>query len=523
MKYLLILIFFTPKIYTKTFVYCSEASPTAFNPQITTDGTSNNASTHTVYNRLIEHKYGTTKLIPALAKSWSISKDKKTYTFKLRKNISFHKTKYFTPSRSFNADDVLFSVNRQLDKKHPYHMVNGGLYDYFNSMNMKKIIKSIIKVDDYTVKFILHKPNAPFLSTMAMSFFSILSNEYAKHLDKINKKENIDYYPIGTGPFVYKKYVKDSFIRYKAFDKYFGKRPKIDNLVFSINPDASVRYQKLKTGECHIIIEPSPADIPAIEKNKNLKLLKKPGFNISYLAINTKIKPFDNIKVRKAINHALNKKSYIKAIYLNNADIAKNPLPPTLWGYNKKIIDYKYDVAKAKKLLKEAGYPKGFSTTIWTLPVTRPYNPNGKKMGEMMQADLAKVSINAKLLTYDWPTYLKKSRKGQHKLIQLGWTGDNADPDNFLYTLLSCPSVKSGSNVALWCNKEFDKIVTNAKLISNTKKRIKLYKKAQKIFKEDAPWVTIAHSIVFRAMSKKVKGYKIDPLGGDIFHYVDLN
>ena len=256
-------------------MYCSEGSPSGFNPQITTDGTSNNASAHTVYNRLIEFKYGSTELAPGLAESWTISEDKKTYTFNLRKGVKFHKTKYFTPSREFNADDVMFSFKRQLDKNHPYHLVGGGNYQYWAGMGMTELIKSIEKINDYQVKITLNKPNAPLLANLAMSFMSILSSEYADQLTASKTQDQIDIYPVGTGPFIYKKYRKDTLIRFTRNNDYFGQKPKIKNLVFSITPDASVRYQKLKTGECHLIIEPNPADIISMKKTRSFRF-KKP-------------------------------------------------------------------------------------------------------------------------------------------------------------------------------------------------------------------------------------------------------
>lgn len=506
----------------KTFVYCSEGSPTAFNPQITTDGTSNNASAHTIYNRLVEFEYGSTKLIPALAESWSISENKLEYTFNLRKGVKFHTTKYFTPTRELNADDVIFSFDRMRDESNPYYKISGGTYEYFNGMDMGNLIKDIVKVDSHTVKIVLNKQEAPFLANMAMSFMSILSKEYADQLIKENKLGDIDNIPVGTGPFVFKSYQKDNIIKYDAFKDFFAGKPKIDRLAFAITPDASVRYQKLKTGECHLIIEPSPADLNSMKENKDITLLEGPGLNVGYLAMNVNKKPFGNLKVRQAINHALNKEAYIDAIYLSHAKVAKNPLPPTIWSYNDSVNDYDYNIEKAKKLLKEAGYPNGFETEIWTLPVTRPYNPNGKKMGEMMQADLAKVGIKVKLVSYEWPTYLKKSSAGEHAMVQLGWTGDNGDPDNFLYTLLGCSAVEAGSNYARWCNKDFESLVVKAKRVTDVEERTNLYSKAQVIFKEQAPWVPVAHSIIFRAMSNNVKGYKIDPLGGDNFRTVEL-
>ncbi len=505
-----------------TFVYCSEGSPTAFNPQVFTDGTSNNAAGHTIYNKLVDFKLGTTEIIPSLAESWSISDDQLTYTFNLRKGVKFHTTKYFKPTREFNADDVLWSFNRMFNKLHPYNKVSGGTYEYFNGMGMGELIKEIKKVDDYKVQITLNKPEAPFLANMAMSFMSILSKEYADYLSKKDEKDKIDTYPIGTGPFIFRSYQKDNVIKYKANEDYFLGAPKIKKLVFAITPDASVRYQKLKTGECHLVIEPSPTDLNSMKNDKNLKVISGAGLNVGYLAMNVEKKPFDDERVRKAVNMALNKKSYIDAIYLGNAKTAKNPLPPTIWSYNDEVKEIEYNPEKAKSLLKEAGLENGFETTLWTLPVSRPYNPAGKKMGELMQADLAKIGVRVKLVTFDWPTYLKKSSAGEHDMLQLGWTGDNGDPDNFLHVLLGCQGVGAGSNYARWCDKDFDSLINQAKILTDVAKRSELYKKAQVIFNEKAPWVPVAHSTIFRAMAKNVEGYVIDPLGGDNFETIEL-
>lgn len=505
----------------KTLVYCSEGSPSSFNPQVATDGSTFNV-TRGIYNQLVEFKYGETTIEPALAQSWKVSKDNLTYTFNLRKKVYFHSTPYFKPTRDFNADDVIFSFQRQMDSSNAYHKVGGASYEYFVSMDMGKIIKEIKKIDNYTVQFVLNKPEAPFLANLAMDFASILSKEYADQLLAKKSPEKIDFEPVGTGPFVFKRYVKDQTVRLSANDGYWKRRAKIDDLVFTITTEPSVRFQKLRTGECHFVTEPAPADLAAMKKDKNIKVMEKAGLNIGYLAMNVQKKPFDNVLVRQAVNMALNRDAYIQAIYLGNAMVAKNPIPPTMWGYAKNTKDYSFNTAKAKALLAKAGYPNGFETELWTLPVSRPYNPNGKKMGEMMQADLAKIGVKAKLVTYDWPTYLEKSKNGLHQLLQLGWTGDNGDPDNFLYVLLSCSAVEGGANRSRWCDKNFDSLVTQAKQTSNNNKRTRLYQQAQARFKKEAPWVTIAHAKVFRAMSNKVVGYKIDPFGGDYFYEVDL-
>jgi dipeptide transport system substrate-binding protein len=508
----------------KTFVYCSEGSPSNFNPQIATDGTSFNAGSRQLFNRLVEFKPGTTTVVPALAEKWDIAKDQLTYTFRLRKGVKFHSTASFKPTRDLNADDVLFSFNRQRLAEHPFHKVGGGTYDYFDSMELGKIIKDIVKVDEQTVKFILTRPEAPFLADLAMDFASILSAEYADAMAKAGTPDKVDTEPVGTGPFVLVRYAKDNEIRYRAHAGYWAGKPKIDQLVFAITPDPSVRFQKLKVGECQLATEPAPADLRAMAKDPSLNVLDQAGLNVAYLAFNTRRAPFDNVLVRKAVNHALNRAAYIDAIYLGNAQVAKNPLPPTIWSYNEGVKDYDYDPAKARELLAKAGLADGFETILWTMPVSRPYNPNGKKMGELMQADLAKVGIRVKLMTYDWPTYLEKSKPAnpEYGMVQFGWTGDNGDPDNFLNVLLSCAADRAGSNTAKWCYKPFDELVEKARSLPSPAARAKLYKQAQVIFKEQAPWVTIAYSKVYRALNKRVEGYRIDPLGGELFSGVDL-
>jgi dipeptide transport system substrate-binding protein len=506
----------------KTLVYCSEASPSTFNPQMGEDGPTFNASSQMLYNRLVEFEDGGTKTVPGLAEKWEISKDGKTYTFHLRKNAAFHTTASFKPTRMMNADDVLFSFNRALKSDHPYHKVNGGHYVFFKGMEMDAMIKDIQKVDDYTVKFVLNQPAAPFLANLAMSFAVVLSKEYADQLTKAGTPEKIDIDPVGTGPFVLKRYVKDNSIRYEAHPGYWAGRAKLDKVVFSITPDPSVRFQKLKAGECNLIAEPAPQDLKGISGNPKLKLMSQPGANVGYLALNVLKKPFDKVEVRRAIAHALNRENYLNVVYQSTATEARNPIPPTVWGHNPDTKNYEYSPEKAKALLKKAGYPNGFEAELWTLPVSRPYNPNGKKMGELMQADLAKVGIKVKLVTYDWPTYLAKSRDGEHQMLQIGWTTDNGDPDNFMGTLLSCAAVKGGSNMSRWCNKDYDKIVLRARTVSDIKERTSLYYKSQEFFKKEVPWVTLAHATVFRGMTQNVEGYKISPLGTEDFYPIDM-
>ncbi|PTB84322.1 ABC transporter substrate-binding protein [Thalassospira xiamenensis] len=505
----------------KTLVYCSEGSPEGFNPQLYTAGTTFDATSRQVFNRLVQFKRGTTTIVPGLATSWDVSADGTEYTFNLRKGVKFQTTDAFTPTRDFNADDVIFSFRRQWDKEHPYHPVSGGGYEYFNSMSMGELIKDIVKVDDYTVKFVLNRPEAPFIANMAMDFASILSGEYADQLMAAGTPEQIDLNPVGTGPFQVVQYQKDAVIRYKAFPEYWEGKAPIDNLIFAITPDSTVRYQKLKAGECHVMPYPNPADLAAMEADGDINLMSQEGLNVGYLGYNTQKEPFTNVKVRKALNMAINKAAIIEGVYQGAGVAAKNPIPPTIWSYNNDTVDDPYDPEAAKKLLAEAGYPDGFTTDIWAMPVQRPYNPNARRMAELVQADWAAIGVNAEIVSYEWGEYLDRTKKGEQGSFMLGWTGDNGDPDNFLAVLLGCDAVGS-ANRAQWCNEEFDSLIQQAKTTADVLERTRLYEEAQAVFKREAPWATIAHSIVFEPIRNEVVDYKIDPFGGHIFYGVDI-
>ncbi len=505
----------------KTFVYCSEGSPEGFNPSLYTSGTTFDASANQIYNRLVEFERGSTNVVPGLAESWNVSSDSLIYTFNLRKGVKFQSIKSFNPTRDFNADDVLYSFNRQWDSNHRHHGLSGGTYEYFQGMDMPSLIKAIRKIDDNTIQFELNAPEAPFMANLAMAFASIMSAEYAEAMDAAGTPEKIDLVPVGTGPFQMVTYQKDAFIRYIAHPNYWAGRAKLDKLVFAITPDASVRYAKLKAGECHLMPYPNPADLAGMRSDSDIVLQQQEGLNVGYLAFNTEKKPYTDKRVRQALNMAVNKQAILDAVFQGAGKAAKNPIPPTIWSYNEATKDYPYDPAAAKALLAEAGYPNGFETDIWAMPVQRPYNPNARRMAEIIQADWAKVGVTAKIVTFEWGEYLKRSKAGEHQTVLLGWTGDNGDPDNFMYVLLGCAAAK-GANRARWCYKPFDDLLVAAKRTTNMAERTRLYEKAQLVFKEEAPWVTIAHSVVYKPMRPEVVDFRIDPFGGHIFYGVDL-
>ncbi len=505
----------------KTLIYCSEGSPEGFNPSLYTAGTTFDASSRQIFDKLVHFKHGTTEIEPGLAESWEVSDDGLEYTFHLREGVTFHSNDSFTPSRDFNADDVIFTFERQGNPDHPYHGVSGGSYEYYNGMSMPDLIESIEKIDDQTVKFVLTRPEAPMIANLGMDFASIMSAEYADAMLEAGTPEKVDLEPIGTGPFEFVGYQEDAVIRYQANEDYWRGKAPIDNLIFAITPDNSVRYQKLKAGECHVMPYPNPSDIEAMKSDPDINLLEQEGLNVGYLAYNTQMPPFDDPAVRKALNMAIDKDAIVEAVFQGSAKKAKNPIPPTIWSYNDAVEDDPYDPEAAKTMLEEAGVT-GLSTAIWAMPVQRPYNPNARRMAELIQEDWSNIGVDAEIVSYEWGEYLERSKDVERNgAVLLGWTGDNGDPDNFLAVLLGCDGV-GGSNRAQWCDEEFEALIQQAKQETDQAERVKLYEEAQTVFKEKAPWATIAHSIVYKPVRKEVTGFKIDPFGGHVFYGVAL-
>ena len=512
-------------------VFCSEGSPAGFDPGQYTTGTDFDASAETIYNRLSQFERGGTNVEPGLATSWDISPDNLTYTFHLRDGVKFHTTPYFKPTRDFNADDVLFTFNRMLDKDMPFRKAYPTEFPYFTDMGMDKNIAKVEKIDDKTVKFTLNTVDAAFIQNMAMHFASIESAEYADKLLKEGKPSDINQKPIGTGPFVFKSYQKDSNIRYTGNKEYWKPEDvKIDNLIFAITTDPSVRIQKLKKNECQVTIYPRPADLAALKADKDLQMPEKPGFNVGYIAYNVmdKIKgsnepnPMAQLKVRQALDMAVNKQQIIDSVYQGAGQLAVNAMPPTQWSYDDTIKDAPYNPEKAKELLKEAGIKEGTEITLWAMPVQRPYNPNAKLMAEMLQSDWGKIGIKAKIMTYEWGEYIKRSKGGENGAMLIGWSGDNGDPDNWLGTLFGCDAVE-GNNFSKWCNPEFDKLVKEAKATTDIAERTKLYKQAQQLLKSQVPMTPIANSTVYQPMRKNVENYKISPFGLNSFYGVGIS
>lgn len=500
-----------PAAKEKVLVWARSGDAVGLDPANVTDGESMYV-THQIFENLVKYKDENTEILPGLAERWDTSKDGKEWTFFLRKNVKFQDG---TP---FNADAVKFNFDRWMDKNNPNH--KGG-FEYWQAMfgGFPGAVKSVTVIDDSTVKVVLEKPMAPFISNLAMPPFAIGSPTAIK-------KYGEDFFknPVGTGPFKFVEWVKDDHATVVKNADYWGEKAKIDKIVFRVIPDNSARLMELEAGTIDIMTGVNPDDVKKVQGNADLQVFLRPSMNVGYLAMNNDKKPYDNVKVRQAINYAINKQALVDAFYGGLAKTAKNPIPPSLWGYNDKVQDYGYDPAKAKALLAEAGFPKGFKTKLWAMPVARDYMPQPKEIAQAIQTNLAAVGIQAEIVTYDWGTYLKKGQDGEQELYLLGWTGDNGDPDNFMFALLDKTNAIKGSaqNVAFYKSDKVHDILAQAQSELDQAKRTALYEEAQVLIHEDAPWVPLVHSTPPIAARKYVKGFIPHPTGGETFVNLDI-
>ena len=502
----------------QSLVVCTEASPEGFDIVQYTAATTADASSETVFNRLVSFKPGSTELIPGLAESWEVSPDGLTYTFHLRTGVKFHRNKAFTPTRDFNAEDVLWSFQRQLDPAHPWHKLTSRGFPYAEAMGMAALVARIEAPDARTVVFTLKHPEAPFLANLAMGFASIYSAEYAAQLLASGNTEQLNQQPIGTGPFVFERYSKDAQIRFRGNADYWDGAPQLTRLIFAITPDPNVRLQRLKADDCQVAVFPRPTDIPALRTEPELKVLELDSLLVAYVGINTRHPPLDDVRVRQAINLAFDKAVYLRAQFgEGGASPAVAPYPPTLWGSDPTIKDWPHDLQRARQLLKEAGHGDGFALTIWTRPGGGPTNPNPAIGAQLLQDDLARLGIKATIRVYEWGELIKRAKNGEHDLVFMGWAGDNGDPDNFLTPNLSCAAARSGENQAGWCNAEFDALITQARLNSDQPQRAELYRRALGIFHQQAPWIPLAHPKQFSVIRRDVQGFVLSPMGSNNF------
>ncbi|MFM4937930.1 ABC transporter substrate-binding protein SapA [Aeromonas enteropelogenes] len=499
-------------------IYCAEGSPLSFNPHVSNSGVTLDASARPLYDRLLEVNPNTLTLEPALASKWQISEDGLTYTLTLRQGVTFHQTPWFTPTRTLNAEDVVFTYARQLDLLHPYHQVSGGDYPYFYSLGQDQLIKRVYAKDPQTVVFELNQPNASFLATLASDYAVVLSAEYADQMLKAGTPALLDSRPIGTGPFRFKEYRHNEFIRYLRHPGYWGGEARIEQLVYDITPRSSKRLAKLLTGECDVMSTPVASQLSVIKQHPDLNLSVQSGMNVAFLALNTRKPPFNDIKVRQAIASAINVDNLLQAVYFDTGLPANSLLPPLSWGYNPSLPQRKQDLKRARLLLKQAGLEQGFEMQVLVQPDARPYNPDAIKTAQLMRNDLARVGIRLKIVQQAWPVIERRLMKGQYDSLLSGWIADNADPDNFFRQLLSCSAVERGNNYSRWCNPAFDQLLDDAVTTPQLAFRLRNYYYAQTLLNEQLPLIPLAHALRTQISRSDIEGLQLMPFGGTVFN-----
>ncbi|WP_339060377.1 ABC transporter substrate-binding protein [Tepidibacillus marianensis] len=493
----------------KVIVVGLQAEPTSLDAHQISDYNSSRAAME-IYDQLVQFKDESTEIEPDLAEKWDVSPDGLVYTFYLKKGISFQ------DGTTFNADAVKFSIDRQIDKNNPYHNTGEFAYADFTF----GMVKSVDVINDLTVKITLKEPFAPFLSNMAMHAASIVSPTAVKKYGKDFSK-----HPIGTGPFKLEKWTPGVELILTKNDKYFKGAPKLDQIIYKPITEDQTRLTELEAGNLDLIVNIPPDDLGRLKTDPNVQVIEQPGMHVWYTAFNTQKKPFNDVRVRQAINYAVNKEAIVKDILKETGEMANTPIPPVVWGHNPDVKNYEYNPEKAKELLKEAGYPNGFEVTYW-IPESGSGMQQPATMAASIQADLAKVGIKLKIQTLEWGSYLDKvftpAKDNEMDMHQMSWVGDNGDPDNFLYIMFSSKQwPTAGFNDAYYKNPQVDELLDRARVTLDKQKRTEMYLEAQKIIMQEAPWIVIDHEKQIVVTSKRLKNFKLHPTG--VFRFVNVD
>src|SRR5213080_1638620 len=459
-----------------TLVVGLVAEPVNLDPAQVTDLNSNRVGRRVV-ETLVTFPDESTQVVPGLAESWTVSKDGLRYTFKLRRGVAFH------DGSPFNAEAVKFSIERQINPEHPFNKL--GKYPFANFFFGN--VKAVEVVDPSTVEFVLKEPRASFLAILTAGAASIVSPTAVKKL-------GVDYalQPVGTGPFRYVAWDRGQRVVLERNAQYWKSPVKVERVIYRPIVEDQARLTELLTGALDLIVGTPPDYVGQLESSGKVTLLKQVGAHVWYLGINNQKKPFDDKRVRQALNYAVNKDAIVRDVLKGTGTLSRGPVLPNTWGADSALKPYPYDPERARKLLAEAGYPSGFSTTLWV-----PESGSGMQapvpMSTVIQSNLKAVGVTVTLQTMEWGAYLAKLRTKEQELFALSWMAGTEDPDMVMYPLLhSSQWTPAGPNRALYKNERFDELLHQARLTTDQKKRADLYRQAQRILVDDAPWVSRA-------------------------------
>ncbi len=509
----------------QTFVFGWSAEPAELDPAVVIDSPSLGI-TQQIFDTLVKLKGATTEIEPGLAETWEPSSDGLVWTFRLRRNVTFH------DGNPLNAAAVVWNFERWWKSSHPQHQNQvkaGQTFEYwasqFGGFDDRSILSKVEAIGSHTVRIRLKRPQVPLLANLAIPGFGIASpkavekwgTEFGKH-------------PVGTGAFKFVGWQPNQEVILESNPDYWGAKPKVKRVITRTIKDSAQRLAALRAGEIHGMEGLNPDDVKVVKADPNLQLLLRPTNTTGYVAFNYKVREFQDKRVRQAFAHAMNKKAIVDALYGGTGLVATQFQPPTLWGYNTNLRDYEPSPAKARELLKQAGLKDGLSQitwedgkkeplVFWYMPVSRPYFPNPKEIVEAIAADLASVGIRTRLQTIDWAVYLDKVKNGRLPLFMLGWIGDNGDPDNCLCYVFCSPGA---ANQGFYANKPLADLLLRARTLANQAERATLYRQAEQMLHDDVARLFIAHNQVPLAFSKRVRGYVPNPTGAEYFNTVEI-
>ncbi|GAC1521685.1 MAG: ABC transporter substrate-binding protein [Chloroflexota bacterium] len=453
-----------------------------------------------VLDQLVEYKKGTTNVGPGLATKWNISKNGKVYTFFLRRGVKFQ------DGTAFNAKAYIRDLDRLVNPNNPNYVLKQAGVSSFISFTYG-LVKSYKATGPYTVRITLKNPFGPFLSSLAMVWSGVMSPQAVSKTGDAGVLQH----PVGTGPYRFVEWIKNDHITLEANPSYWGHKPKIKRITFQIVPDASVRVLKLKRGEAQIDADVTTQDVLSTAHTSGVIQLKQPGQLINGIGITTDVKPLNDVRVRQALNYAVDRKALSRSLFKGVGAPMNSYLPPPVWSYDKSLKGYPYNPNKAKQLLKAAGYPNGFSVELLGYTNPRGYNSAGGQLAVAVQQYLKAIGVQANITTMDFGAFLTKTRSGTYRgLYMTGWSGDNGDPDDFLYELFSSEQIPVG-NTAHLRDAHLDAVLNHARQTSKKATRIKLYRQAQAILNHDAPWIFGTYTKQVRLTTSKVHGYALNP------------
>jgi len=508
-----------------TLVLGSEGDPVLLDGALVSDGPSLRVISQ-MWEGLVGLKPGTTKVVPALATSWTTSKDGLQWTFNLRKGVTFH------DGTTMDAKSVCYNFNRQYTLPANLQGENTNYYWFTvfggyakpatgNPGPDKSLYHGCKIVNPSTARIILNRPSSSFLAALALSNFGIASPDalvkYKADAATIGSDGVIrplgtfaTEHPIGTGPFKLESWRIGDKLVLARYDKYWGTKAKLKRVIIRPITDSTARLQALQSGELDGMNLLSPQDVPTVAGNSSLKVLSRPAFNIGYVGINQKIGPLSNLKVRQAVAYGLDRKAVIGAFYGGRGQVANQFLPPLVEGYAAKgVPEYPYDPEKAKTLLKEAGQTLPVTLEFW-YPTDRPrgYMPDPPRNFQAFAASLEKSGF--KIVPHPAPWrggYVAGVQSGKAALYLFGWTGDFGDPANFLNVHFGAENTQFGFN-----NAALFKLLQQADAESNLDKRTLLYQQASIDVMKLLPMVPYANNRPALAFKKNVKGYIPSPV-----------